>query len=522
MTKHKVLQTTLSFSLRRAIATPAGGVDQAQVTSSPSALPLSQRMSRVVAQCSLSGLVMGLTWVSGVAISLEGFATLPRTPDQNPWPIRWQSLASAQQLSPQLRQDFLSDPLTAEPRDPLLPDISVQRPLSPLELRDLSIQLDALSQVAQEQLLAGDTEAAFASWRREVRLRRVLGPVEEFNAIQGLAQLAWERQRPVDVQLLTLRAREVWQTVQAALGAAEIDASFPQADPADEDAPARQLVGGRTASDIAVLNAIAQTFITLRDLDSTVAVYEQLIALTSAQGDSSAQQRSLAELHLSWFQFAEAADVYLALLTQARSQGNQAQEVDALERLVYSYQQANSLLNAVRAQTDLLSLYQARGEETKLPGLLLAIAQNYRTLERPDTAIEYYRAAYSAAQRFDQFSFSAQVLKDLGSLYQALSRPSEALGAYNLLIPVEQQAYNSYGVMNAYDNIGQLQRLQGNASAALTAFEQGLAIANQLNFRQDYFTEQIQSLSQGSPDSQGLPSLVPPTPAIPTPAIPFP
>lgn len=404
--------------------------------------------------------------------------------------------AIAQQVSPQLRQNFLADPLTAAPRDPLLPELTVDRPLSPLELSAVATGVEQLNQAAQQQLALGNVDRAFELFRRELRLRRIFGPVEEFNAISRTATLAWQNQRAVDVQLLTLRMREIWETVQATLGLEPETEEFAEIPP-DESAPARLLVSGDAESDLVVLNAIAQTFSTLRDIDSTVEVYSQLIELAGQQGvDPTPQRRSLAELHLAWFQFADAADIYLALLQTARANGDQAQEIDYLERLVYSYQQADSFANATRAQTDLLLLYQGQGDEEKLPGLLLAIAQNYRRLNQPDNAIAYYRSAYSAAQRFDQFSFSAQVLIDLGALYESLALTDEALGAYNLLVPVEQQAYNSYGVMNAYNSIGLLQRQQGNDFEALKAFERALVIADQLDLRQDYFIEQIESLTQ--------------------------
>ncbi len=401
--------------------------------------------------------------------------------------------AIAQQVSPQLRQSFLSDPLTTQPRDPLLLDTPVQRSLSPLERSALATSLDQLDQMAQQALAAGQIEEAFDIWQREVRLRRALGPAAELAAIARVAALAWSEQQPVTVQLLTLRTREIWDAVKAELGIATEE--FAQV-PVEESAPGRALVSGDAQADRRALSAIAQIFATLRDIDSAVDVYQQLIALTVASGnDPTAQQLALAELHLQWFQFAQAADVYLALLETARANGDQIQEIAYLEQLVYSYQQADSLLNAVRAQTDLIDLYQAQGEPEKLPELLLAIAQNYRALNLPTTAIEYYRSAYSAAQRFDQFSFSIRVLQDLGALYETLALTDDALGAYTLLIPVAQQAYSDYAVMNAYDKIGQLQRRQGDRLAALKAFEQALVIATRLSLREDYFIGQIRSVT---------------------------
>ena len=415
------------------------------------------------------------------------------------------SRVRAQQINPQLRESFLSDPLADESPDPLIPDIPINRDFSPLELAEIDKNLDALNQEAQSQFSSGEIDTAFALWRREIRLRRIQGTPEEFAVIQQVATLAWAQQRQTDVQLLTLRAREIWDAI-----ARSLNEGVPE--PADTDAerladenspppdPEDSLVSGAPTADEDLLLDLAQTFVTLRDIDSSVDVYQRLIELNEAEGRSTTDQRiALAELHLDWFQFADAADVYLALLNEARSQQNTAAEIAYLERLAYSYQQADSLRNAVRAQTTLLELYQVQGEEEKFPALMLAIAQNYRALNLLNNAIEYYRSAYAAAQRFEQFSFSARVLQGLGSLYRSVALTDEALGAYTLLVPVEEQAYNTYGIMNAYDNIGQLQRRKGNDLEALKAFEKALVLANQLGLQEDYFIEQIESVTPALP-----------------------
>ncbi len=442
-------------------------------------------------------------------------------------------MAIAQQVDPKVRAEFLSDPLTTQPRDPLLPVITVDRPPSPLELRALRQNLDQLHQLAQEQLAAGQLDEAFASLLREIRLRRVLGPVAEFNTLAPVAELAWEQQRSKEVQLLTLRMREIWAAVQTDLAsreetnADEMDSTKARseetkskkarsAESASSDRVALSLLEASAEPNIVVLSAIAQTFIDLRDTDNAVAVYRQIIDSLVAEGsDPTAVQRGLAAYHLDWFQFADAADIYLALLASAKGQGNQTLEVEYLRQLVYSYQQANSLENAARAQTDLVVLYQAMGEEEPLPKLLLEIAQNYRALNWTDDAIAYYRSAYSAAQRFEQFSISAQVLRDLGGVYRAIALTNEALVAYNLLVPVEEQAYNDYGIMNAYDDIGQLERREGNSSGALQAFEKALAIANRLGIKEAYFIDQIESITQPQSQPQPTAPVLEPTAPIP-------
>ncbi len=400
--------------------------------------------------------------------------------------------AIAQQVDPSLRQEFLADPLASEPQDPLLPTLAVDREYSPLERKAIAADLDQLTQRAQTQLAAGNPDEAFVLWRREIKLRRVLGTRAEFAVIQQVAPIAWTQQRTTDVQLLTLRTREIWDVIRASLGV-EVEDELGESDPS---APTNSPISGAPTADIALLDDIAQTFVTLRDIDSAVDVYQQIIRLSAQRDpDQTARQIALAELHLEWFQFAEAANLYLELLNQVRAQDDIANEQVYLERLVYSYQQADALLNAVRAQTDLIAIYQAQDEVEKLPELLLAIAQNYRALNLPTTAIEYYRAAYSTAQTAEQFSFSARVLQELGTLYQAIALTNDALGAYTLLVLVEEQSYNDYGIMNAYDSIGQIQRRRGDSLEALKAFEKALVIANRLGIREAYFVEQIESVT---------------------------
>ncbi len=400
--------------------------------------------------------------------------------------------AQAQQLDPQQKQDFLADPLD-QPRDPLLPVLTVDRAFSPLEMNKLATDLDELQRRAEALLQTGDTEQAFDLLLRAIRLKRLFGLDAELEAIEQVAALAWQRQQPVAIQLLTLRTQEIWNAAKTSLGV-ELEDVLGGVDPGT---PADSPITGVLSADAVALAQLANIFLTLRDIDSAVEVYQQLIALSADDLQAvTAQKISLAELNLEWFKFANAADVYLELLDQARKNGDRTQEIFYLQRLVYSYQQAKSLPNALRAQTDLLDRYVAIGDEEKLPDLLVAIAQNYQAIDQPNNAITYYRSAYSAAQKLEQYSFSAKVLQELGQLYRTVNDINEALVSYNLLILVERQAYNNYGIMNAYDNLGQLYRQQGELSAALKAFQQGLVFADQLNLRTAYFTEQIEAVAQ--------------------------
>jgi hypothetical protein len=50
--------------------------------------------------------------------------------------------------------------------------------------------------------------------------------------------------------------------------------------------------------------------------------------------------------------------------------------------------------------------------------------------------------------------------------------------------------------METYDQMGQIYLSQKNYSQAIVSFNQGLVLARQLNFRQEYFQAQIQQATQ--------------------------
>ncbi|MBD3562790.1 hypothetical protein H6S82_28685, partial [Planktothrix sp. FACHB-1355] len=56
--------------------------------------------------------------------------------------------------------------------------------------------------------------------------------------------------------------------------------------------------------------------------------------------------------------------------------------------------------------------------------------------------------------------------------------------------------YNFYGMMNTYDEVGQLYLEYKNFAQALSAFQKGLELAQQLKHRESYFARQIQRVTE--------------------------
>ncbi|NET50799.1 MAG: hypothetical protein F6K09_19330, partial [Merismopedia sp. SIO2A8] len=190
-----------------------------------------------------------------------------------------------------------------------------------------------------------------------------------------------------------------------------------------------------------------------------------------------------------------AAIAFQDLLTLARQKGDKLAEEDALQQLAHIYTEGDEPVEAIAIRRELVDLYESRQEFEPIPLLKLANGDDYITIERPDLAAPSYQEAFAVARSVQYYGYAADALKRLADLYLSLDRNNDALVVYQLLIDVEQQSYNYYGLMNAYDWIGQLHQQRGASNQALLAYRQGLDLAQQLNYRVDYFQQQVQQVS---------------------------
>lgn len=370
-----------------------------------------------------------------------------------------------QRLDPVLLDAFLTSPLEAEPRDPLLPMTVIDRPLSPLELYELELELFAMDSQARQLWLADQPDAAFELWMREVYLRRLFGVEAELEALNRIGQQAWNAQRSQEIRLMSVRLERIWEAEK-------------------ETAPLDR---------VEIIANIAQT---LRMRDTSTEVYQQLITMTAK--DEPVQHSwvvVLASHYLQWFDFDNAAQLYTQLAEQAKVEGNTVEHTQYLKDLIYSYQQARDYAQVLPAQSELLQVYRTTGQNDREPPLEIDIARNFRAIGVYPQALDYYNLAYVTAQSLRLYGHVSTVLKDLGDLYAEQGLTNEALTMYNLLVRAEQQAFNQHGILEAYDRLGQLYLSIGDTDNAVIAFRAGVAFAESLKYREAYFRGQVAKLS---------------------------
>ena len=388
------------------------------------------------------------------------------------------SLTLAQTKKPKPPDEFPPSPLEITTPDPLLPRLPKDKqPLTLQEQQNLEPALDALNQEGAAKLQAGDQVAAFEIWNRELRLRCFLGSLAEVQALSRVGAIAWKQNDGEEVQYITQRLQAIQKQAQSQKTTAQVD--------------------------LELWRSLAQAYQNVRSIKLAVEAYDQVLLVVRQQKNTAAvveMLKTIGELHLTWFDYTKAAPVYEELLSLATSQGERVNEVTYLQRLAYIYEQTQQPQQSLNILNELVKIYTNENNLTVIPELKLAIAANYESLAKKDPnllleAFQNYQEAYTTAWQLREYVRAGDALQKLIALYRSQGQIDEALQTSQILVQIQTQSANFYGIMQAYDQIGQLYLEQKDFPQALTAFKKGLEIAQQLKHEEAYFTKQIEKIS---------------------------
>ncbi|MBD2389052.1 hypothetical protein RI030_13300 [Aphanizomenon flos-aquae NRERC-008] len=368
---------------------------------------------------------------------------------------------------------FPPNPLEITINDPILPNLPNKRELTATELQKLRTDLDGLNQEAQMTMQREDKKKAFEIWNRELRLRRFLGTLSEVEALSRVGEIAWNQNEREEVRYISKRLQVIQSEMEK-----------------------------QKNTDLQLWKSLGTAYQKIRIPKLGVLVYEQILILVKAQKDVSMEietLKNIGELHLSWFDYSQAANTYQKLLNLAINQGDKNNELEYLEQLNYIYAQAKQPQAAIDILNQLVQIYTNQQNLNQIPALKLAIATNYESLAKENTnlkqqAFDNYQEAYTSAWQLEQYARAGEALEKLIAFYRSEKQIDAALQTGKILIETQTLANNFYGLMLAYDEIGNLYLERQEYAQALTAFEKGLAMAKQLKYQEAYFTQQIEKL----------------------------
>lgn len=366
---------------------------------------------------------------------------------------------------------FPPNPLEIKTPDPLLPNPPTkERPLSEEEAQTLAAALDRLDLEAQAQLKAGNRIEAFETWYRELRLRRVLGPMAEVEALGRVGSYAWGENESAGVRIITRRLEQIQAETQA-----------------------------QTPQNWMLMRQLGLAYQQIRTPEQALSIYEQILADARAREDKTAEistLQTMGQLHLGWMNYPKAAMVYQELLDNAKAGGDRTSLTALYEQLAYIHDRQKQTSQAIEARQSLVELYRQSERLTPVPRLKLAIASDYETLGELDAAAKAYEEAFTLAQTLQQLDDAATALEGLGNLYRQQQQFDAALEVYKILLLVNSQAYDVYRMMNTYDQIAQVNLSRQNYPQALDALRRGLGLAEQLKIRRNYFIRQIEEVDR--------------------------
>jgi len=383
------------------------------------------------------------------------------------------SLTLAKEKKPLPPKKFPPSPLEITVPDPLLPQINNQQPLSSQEKRSLEAALDKLNQEADAKLQAGDTDGAFYTWNRELRLRRYLGKLAEIQALQRVGGVAYTKNNRLQIRYITQRLQEIQKQVK---------------------------VKSQNTADLQVLQALGEAYRQVRSPSLAVEAYNQVLIIFRGDSDVVGEVdtlKTIAKVHLDWFDYPAAAATYEQLINLV-SNNNDIEQ--SLKDLAYIYDRSKQPLKAIDARKKLSLFYRQTNDITKLSALKLSIGSDYETLAKEnrnlvDEAFKNYQEAYTMAWDIQQYVRAAEALQKLISLYVAEGQTEEALQTSQILLQAEERAANFYGMMSAYEQIGKIHLQRQENQSALAAFQKGLELAQQLGYPTSEFTQQIEKIS---------------------------
>ncbi|MBE9044180.1 tetratricopeptide repeat protein [Pleurocapsales cyanobacterium LEGE 10410] len=355
------------------------------------------------------------------------------------------------------------NPLEVEVKnDPLIPDRPSKRELTSLEKYRIGQTILELDRTAKAELEQGNTEVAFELWYRQLRLSRVLDPVKEIESLGKIGAIAWQENRGRDVRNIAERLIMIQE------GTAEKSLSYE------------------------LLERLATAYQQVRYLDKATEIYQQLLRNSRRKDDLAAIEEdlvALGKLYLARFDYRQAAAIYQELL--ALSDRQSEKQTIYLNTLVNIYDRTAQTERAIAVRQRLIQQYDDT-QLNKIADLEIAIARDYQTSNQTERAIAAYNRAFKTASQTKRLATASDALSELGKLYRESERIDEAIASYIKLLQVQQQSLNYYGLINTYDTIGKLYLKSGQPTKARQSFQQGLELAKSLNYRVEYFNNQIQ------------------------------
>ena len=353
-----------------------------------------------------------------------------------------------------------TDPLVFDRQDPLIPVGYGKRELTFFEKHRIERAIAKLDREAEENMERGDKNSAFSLWYRSLRLSRALETQTEIKTLGKIGEIAWKENLGEDVRNIANRL-------------IAIEA---------EQKSDRQLAEES-------LNALAAAFESVRYLDKAIEVYQQILQKSDVKKAKTTDR--LGELYLAIFDYDNAAKIYEDKLSKNELS---KQQEKILQTLIDIYDRSGKKHKSIAVKKRAIEYFQAINKPARIAALERAIAKDYQTTGKTAQAIATYRQAFTTALNNQQLALAISSLVEVGKIHQKQNNLERAIDTHKQLLTVQQDADDYYGLVNTYDALGNIYLKLNQIKFARQSLLEGLAIAETINYRTDYYRDRLKQL----------------------------
>ena len=359
------------------------------------------------------------------------------------------------------------NPLIFDRQDPLIPKGYGKRELSSFEKFRIEREISRLKMMADLEYDRRNLDRAMELWYRQLRLTRAIDLQTEIVSLGEIGAIAWQENRSQDVKNIASRLIAIQS---------EIETSNSFNSPTWEN--------------------LAVAYEEVKYLDKAIDVYQIILAEEDREESSLKQEEivdRLGELYLAIFDYRNAAQVY-----QKKFQDNpQAKDRESqLQRLIKIYEGGKLTNKAIATRKLLIEQYLQAEKQQQIAVLKMANAKDLESLQKFDRAITIYQEVFEAASNMQQLALAGDALDRMGNLYRQQEDLERAIDTYQTLLVIRQQADNYYDAIDTYDILGKIHLKLERLKIAKKFFELGLKQAQDLDYRVDYFRQQLSTFEQ--------------------------
>jgi CHAT domain-containing protein len=363
----------------------------------------------------------------------------------------------------------------------------------------------ALNGLSVVYVYLGDKEKALSYSKRAYRLS------EEANDLRGQAEslvnigevyyFQSESQKALDTfsQALSVSPDKNWPLRARTLlnqGYAHFDLrNMDQALTHYEHALSQSQAASNKRLEALALTAIGGVYSYLGNKQTALEHHNQAVKLFRIIGDRNGEAVALNGLGYVYRNLAEyqkSLDCYLRSLQLFQLLGNREYENFTITRVGKAYQGLGDNVKALEYYR--LALARAANYPQTRAQALNSIGSVFDGMRRPREALVYYKQSLAVFRTAEDKMGEATILNNIGKVYSSFGKKVEALQAYRRALNISRKARDRRGEVSVLLNIAQTLRDDGDYNGAQKSIEDSLAIIESLRtevassgFRASYF-----------------------------------